>query len=414
MTSPTAAAGPCPRAVPASPASPARRAVAGLRSRARLVLASSMVVSFLAASNAPSPLYDRYESLWHATPLIGTIAFGVYAFAVLVGLLWLGELASHLGRRPVLLAALAGQVIALALFAVAGSFVPILVGRAVQGLAAGAALGTLSAMMIESDPEAGAVASAASPGAGSGLGAIVSGLVVALLPGPRQTVYLILIAVMALQALGVRRLVAATARRPLSRAALRPRVAVPPRARAAFASTTPIMFAAWAIGGFDAALSPALYGALTGSASVWQSALPLFLLAAAGATATVLLRRASARTLTLTGATTLIAGLGLTVAAIAAGSGGLLLGASAVAGVGFGTGFQGPIRALVPLATAEQRPGLLSAIFLVAYVALGGPAIIAGALVSGVAPLTTVATVLACGLAALTGVALLATLRERR
>jgi hypothetical protein len=159
--------------------------------RSVLVLASSIVVAFLAAANAPNPFYERYETAWHASPLIGTIAFAAYAVAV-IGLLCLKELPAPLGRRAVLLGAIAGQILALVLFAVAGSFALIAVGRVLQGLASGAALGTLSAAMVESDAERGTVASAASPGAGSGSGALLSGLLVQFLPDPRQTIYLIL------------------------------------------------------------------------------------------------------------------------------------------------------------------------------------------------------------------------------
>jgi hypothetical protein len=35
--------------------------------RSVLLLASSIVVAFLAAANAPSPLYERYETAWHAS-----------------------------------------------------------------------------------------------------------------------------------------------------------------------------------------------------------------------------------------------------------------------------------------------------------------------------------------------------------
>lgn len=66
--------------------------------RSVLLLASSIVVAFLAAANAPSPLYERYETAWHASPLIGTIAFAAYAAAVIAGLLWLKELPALLGR----------------------------------------------------------------------------------------------------------------------------------------------------------------------------------------------------------------------------------------------------------------------------------------------------------------------------
>ena len=382
------------------------------RRLASLALASSLVVSFLAASIAPSPLYERYEAAWHASPLIGTIAFAVYAFAVLVGLLWLGELPAQLGRRPVLLAAIGGQIIALILFALAGSFTPILIGRVIQGLAAGAALGTLSASMIESDAERGTVASAASPGAGSASGAILSGLVVQFLPGPTHTVYLLLVLVLALQAVAVWRVIAVAPHRAITRAALRPRVAIPPGARAAFISTGPVVFAVWALAGFYAALSPALYGALSGSASVWRSTLGLLLFAGVGSATTIVLRRVSGHALTITGSLAMLAGLGFTVAAVAAGSVALYLVASVVAGVGFGAGFQGPIRSLVPLLAPAERPGVLSAVFIVAYVGMGVPAVVAGALVSGGASLTAVAVGLAIALVVLTTSALLATLRS--
>lgn len=56
------------------------------------MLASSIVVLFLASANAPSPLYQTYESAWHVSALIGTIAFATYAVAVIGGLLWLDRL----------------------------------------------------------------------------------------------------------------------------------------------------------------------------------------------------------------------------------------------------------------------------------------------------------------------------------
>src|SRR4030095_5424505 len=151
------------RGQPKASASQIRHTATGAQ-RPVLVLASSIVVAFLAAANAPSPLYERYETAWHASPLIGTIAFAAYAVAVIVGLLWISELPALLGRRAVLLGAIAGQVLALVLFAVASSFALIVVGRVLQGLASGAALGTLSAAMVESDGERGTGARARSPG----------------------------------------------------------------------------------------------------------------------------------------------------------------------------------------------------------------------------------------------------------
>ena len=50
-----------------------------------------------------------------------TLVFGVYAVAVLAALLTLGKLSDHVGRRPVLLAALAVQAASLLVFATASA-----------------------------------------------------------------------------------------------------------------------------------------------------------------------------------------------------------------------------------------------------------------------------------------------------
>lgn len=50
--------------------------------------------------------------------------------------------------------------------------------------------------------------------------------------------------------------------------------------------------------------------------------------------------------------------------------------------IGSKIGFEGALRTLVPLAQPAQRAGLLSAVFLASYVALGVPAIVAGVLVT--------------------------------
>ena len=72
-----------------------------LTGRPALYLLASLVVSLLAASAAPTPLYAIYQRMWGFTPITITIVFGVYAVAVLVALLTLGRLSDSIGRRPV-------------------------------------------------------------------------------------------------------------------------------------------------------------------------------------------------------------------------------------------------------------------------------------------------------------------------
>ena len=120
-----------------------------------LLLLASLTVSMLAASGAPTPLYAIYQQRWGFTPITTTIIFGVYAVAVLVALLILGRLSDYVGRRPVLLAAIAVQAASLVVFATAGGVGGLIVARVIQGVSAGAALGAIGAACSTSTASAG-------------------------------------------------------------------------------------------------------------------------------------------------------------------------------------------------------------------------------------------------------------------
>jgi hypothetical protein len=52
-----------------------------------------------------------------------------------------------------------------------------------------------------------------------------------------------------------------------------------------------------------------------------------------------------------------------------------------VAGIGFGAGFQGGIRTVAPLAAAHERAGVLSVLYVICYLGMGAPSVVAGVLV---------------------------------
>ncbi|MEU5032514.1 hypothetical protein [Streptomyces milbemycinicus] len=74
-----------------------------------------------------------------------------------------------------------------------------------------------------------------------------------------------------------------------------------------------------------------------------------------------------------------------------------------IGGVGFGASFSGALRTIAPLAQPHQRAGLFAAVYLVAYLSFGVPAIIAGLLI---APLGLLHTVLGYGVAVIATAAL--------
>jgi hypothetical protein len=128
----------------------------------------------------------------------------------------------------------------------------------------------------------------------------------------------------------------------------------------------------------------------------------------------LVLRAVPAQLMMLLGMTTLMAGMGITLLAIAISSVGVFLAGTAVAGVGFGAGFQGAIRTVVPLAAAHERAGVLSALFVVSYLALGLPGVIAGYVVVHGGGLLTSAREYAIAVMILAALAILGLARRSR
>ncbi len=357
-----------------------------------LWLLASIVVSFLSASSAPTPLYALYQAEWGFTPITTTVVFGIYALAVLVALLTLGKVSDHVGRRPVLLAGLVGQSAAMVVFATAAGVPELLLARVIQGLATGAALGALGAAMLDVSREKGTLANAVAPFTGTALGAIASGLVVQYLPAPEHLIYLLLLGAFVLQAAGVLLMRETVSPKPGVLASLVPEITLPRLLRRPVLTAVPVLVAVWSIVGLYGALGPALARGLTGSTSVVLGGLGLFLVAGAGATGTFLTRNVPARTVMIAGIGALVAGVAVVVVAVRTDSSAAFFLGTALAGFGFGGGFQGSIRTVVPLAAAHERAGVLSLLFVVSYLSMGGPAVVAGYLVVHGSGLSTTAT----------------------
>jgi hypothetical protein len=341
-------------------------------------LLASMIVSFLAGSSAPTPLYAFYQAKWGFSPITITVIFGVYALAVLGSLLTAGSLSDYVGRRPVLFVAVGLQAAAMVIFATATGVTHLLVARVVQGLSAGAALGALGAGMLDLDRAKGTVANSVAPMVGSATGGVVSGFMVQFLPAPMHLVYLVMLGVFAVQAIGVVRMPETCARRPGALASLRPRFHLPDELRAPVLLATPLLVAAWALVGFYGSLAPTLVRRLVDGNSAMLGGLSLFALAASGAVTVLVLQSNTARTMMIAGASGLLAGNAITLLAVGYGSSLGFFAGTVVAGAGFGAGFQGALRSVIPLAPPHARAGVLSVLYVISYLAMGLPAVLAG------------------------------------
>ncbi|GGF41865.1 MFS transporter [Marmoricola endophyticus] len=388
------------------------------RATATLALLASIAVSLLMASSAPTPLYSVYQQEWAFGPLTTTVVFGVYAVAVLVALLVVGRVSDHVGRRPVLAVALLMQAVSMVVL-IDATGVGLLAGaRVVQGLATGAALGSIGAALLDVDRARGTLLNSAAPAVGTALGALVAGLMVQFLPAPTTLVYAVLLAVFVLQLAGVAWMRESVGRVPGGgRAALRslrPEIAVPRRLRGPVLTATPVLLAVWALAGFYGSLSPTIVTTLAGHRSFVLGGLGLFILAGSGAVTVVLTRDVGATRVMTLGIGALVAGVALTQVAVGADSlVGFFVG-TAVAGVGFGAGFQGGLRTVVPLTRPHERAGVLSVLYVVSYSAFGVPAVAAGALLARGGGLRTTSVEYAAAVAVLALLALAGLVRRRR
>ncbi|MEV1327943.1 MFS transporter [Micromonospora costi] len=345
-----------------------------------LFLLASILVSFIAASAAPSPLYGIYQAEWHFSPVTTTVVFAVYAVAVLGSLLTLGKLSDHVGRRPVLLVATAVQMASLVIFVFANGIPTLLAARVVQGIAAGAGIGALGAAMLDINRARGTLANSIAPGIGTGVGALLSALLVRYLPAPTRLVYAVLLVVLLVQAVGIVLMPETVTPTGRARRSLRPDVRLPRAVRGPVLVVAPVVFAVWALAGFFGALGPALVRSLMNT-SIVVGGLVLFVFAVFGSVAILVLRNAAAGTIMITGITALVLGMIITLLSIMAHSVvGFFVGL-AFGGVGFGGGFQGSIKTVMPLVEAHERASVLSLLYVVCYVGFGLPTVIAGFLV---------------------------------
>jgi MFS family permease len=346
-------------------------------------LAAAIIGLALFASGAPSPLYGTYRALWGFSPVVLTLVYATYAFGVLASLLLAGTISDHVGRRPVLIVALATLMTATVLFMLADSVVWLFAARAVQGLATGLALGAASAALLDLHPSRDAHAVGLTNGvasaAGMGLGVLTSAVVIDLLPAPRVLPYAVLLALFAVAFIGALKMPEPVAQR--SRPKLTPqRPSVPVSVRPAFLLAALGVISSWSIGGLSLSLGPALSAELFHTRSPLLGGISVFALAGPAAIAQVAWRRSTPWAGAAAGSVALAAGMLTVVLAASMDSAGLYVAGTVIAGFGFGVAFLGALRALSAAIPPEHRGSVMSAFYVVAYASISLPAILAGVL----------------------------------
>jgi MFS family permease len=161
-------------------------------------------------------------------------------------------------------------------------------------------------------------------------------------------------------------------------------VSVPASARRPFLRAVPTTASTFMLAGWMFSIGGSLLTVVFGQTNHAIVGLVLGLFAGSGAVAAVVLRGQTPETMTRAGITGMFVGAVLFALALATSSLPIFLVGAVIAGAAYGLGFLGPFQSLSPLAQPHERAALISAVYVVAYLAFSIPALVAGLLITDV------------------------------
>lgn len=334
------------------------------------------------ASAIPTPLYPIYQGLFGFSALTLTAIFALYVIGTLCALLLLGNLSDYIGRKPVLMLALAATLIGSIAFAAAHGTAELFVGRFFCGLAVGmfgaAGAAALSELEPHGDRSRAALFATVANMIGLAAGSLMAGELAQYAPSLLALPWLLQILLVLASMILLRPL---PARRHLpSSKPWRPQaLAVPQSMRHLFAACAAAAFSLSAIMGLFLSLVPTLVRDVLRLHDVAASGQIVALLFAASAAAEIAFRHLATRTATTLGLVGMIVGLAAISGAQITSSVVLFLSGALFAGIGQGLALTGVLAAINIASPADQRSEIISSLYVFNYLGLALPVLGVGA-----------------------------------
>jgi MFS family permease len=363
----------------------------------------------------PIPLYGLWREQFSFGNGTLTAIFAIYVLGTLLALLLLAPLSDQVGRRPLLLVALALTAAGTGLFLIANDVAILMAARFVSGLAAGITTATATAALHELQPEerakfASLTATAVNTG-GLGAGTLFAGVIGAYVPNPTKLVFWIYLAIVAAAFLGVIT-ASETVQRP-DRVSWRPRgLSVPKTRKGTFWLAGTAAFAVFSQLGLYSSLVPSF---LAGSLHEHNLAIAGAVSAGIFLVATVTqlsFHQVSPSGAIEVGLVLLLIGLALIELGLWTGSLGVLLSGTFFGGLAVGFGLMGAAATANILASPERRGQVLATFFCCAYAGLSCPALGVGIATDSVS-VTTATLVCAVAIGAISVVTIIPFLTGR-
>jgi MFS family permease len=313
-------------------------------------LAAWPVMAVFVLSNAPTPLYMVWADSLGFSAGVLTSVFAAYIAGLLGALLVAGVVSDRIGRKPVLIPAVALAIVACVLFAAAGSVLVLAIARFLAGIAVGA---TVSAGMAAVTDLAGAgltrlaaLASSSAMVLGAGLGPLLAGVLSEALPGPTVTVFVLEIVLLASALVVVIRL---RLPGPDSSGAARAWIRLPsvhPRGRTAVLLGIAVFAPGITATSFVLSLGPSVLAELLATTNRLVAGTLAFVMFLASAGIQFAVQRLRMSTILLVGAASTVASMTALVSALRLSSIALLAVAALLAGAGQGLGQLGGLTSI--------------------------------------------------------------------
>ena len=349
-----------------------------LGQRASFWVSAGVVTHIFWTSAAPAMTYRLYAEQWHLTPTVTTGIFAVYPIIVVAVLVGFGDLSDHIGRRLVMLLGLGASLIGTLLFAVAPGVLWLFAGRALTGIGVGLTAGTATAALVDFSTEGQSQRAASVTPAAQAFGftgaLLLGGALTQYAPWPTHLGFWLLFALIAL-------LFAATwflPRRPGGPAGgpassrWRPKSpAIPAGLGSTFALSASAVTTAYTHGVLILSVGGQVGHDLVGSSNALVNGAALSLFAITSAMVGISARGLRPRWAMLCGAIASVASMGLLALSVARQGLPIFLAATTIAGIGYSLLVLGGLALLGGAVQERQRGGVLSALYLFAYLSLG-------------------------------------------
>lgn len=340
----------------------------------------------MAFATMPSPLYGLYRIRDDLSALTITIAFAIFAAGTIAALRADRFVAARIGRRGVMLSAVAVMMVAASLLALWKDLPGLLIGRLLTGVADGLAAGTAIAYLIElrvrASPTAPVsraqiVGTSISVGA-LGMGPLIAGCLAQWASWPLTLPYLVFVALGALALAGLA--TAPETGSPTLRPTSRVESATARRSSRLPVPAAAATMAAFAANGLFAGLSGLFLATTLHHPSHALSGVALFLVFTSGVVSQLATTKLPAPRVLALGMSCLLLGLALLVVSVRVSTPNLALFliAGALIGAGAGAVFKGTTGIVLRTTAPEDRVEMTSDLLIALFVGLSVPVVGAG------------------------------------